>query len=315
MIAARTLGRTGLLVSAVGFGTVSLGLDYGIAAPDRFGRPGDADAIATLRRAADAGVTLYDTAPAYGDSERILGEALGDRRDCVLATKVTVPRDGDGQPLRGPTLAAALEAQLDQSRRLLRRDPLELVQIHNATVELLADGELLELLEAARARGQLRHVGASVYREAEALAAIASGRVDVLQVAYSVLDQRMAPRVFPAAQAAGVGILARSAFLKGALTDKAQFLPPALTPLREAADRARAALDVDWSGLPAAALRFCLSAPAIGSVLFGARTREELDAAVTAAAAGPLPPALLARTPALAIADESLLDPSRWPAL
>jgi aryl-alcohol dehydrogenase-like predicted oxidoreductase len=315
VIATRTLGRTGLAVSAIGFGTVSLGLDYGIAAPDRFGRPGEAEAVATLRRAADAGVTLYDTAPAYGDSERLVGDALGSRHDCVLATKVTVPRGTNGQPLQGRGLAESLEAQLAQSRLLLRRDPLDLVQIHNATVELLQGGELVGLLEAARAQGQLRFIGASVYREAEALAAIDSGRVDVLQVAYSLLDQRMAPRVFPAAQAAGVGILARSAFLKGVLTDKAQFLPPALAPLRDAAERARVALGVDWRGLPPAALRFGLSAPAVATVLFGARSDDELEAAVVAAAAGPLPPELLARTPALALEDEQLLDPSRWPAL
>ncbi|HEX4459663.1 MAG TPA: aldo/keto reductase, partial [Polyangia bacterium] len=225
------------------------------------------------------------------------------------------PRGTNGQPLRGRLLAESLESQLIQSRVALRRDPLDVVQIHNATVELLEDGELLDLLERARRRGQLRFIGASVYREAEALAAIDSGRVDVLQVAYSLLDQRMAARVFAAAAAANVGILARSAFLKGALTDKAQHLPPALAPLRDAADRARTALGVDWRGLPEVALRFCLAAPAISSVLFGARTPDELDAALAAAAAGPLPDEQLARTPQLALADERLLDPSQWPPL
>ncbi len=315
MTQTRTLGRTGLAVSAIGFGTVSLGLDYGIAAPARFGRPDDADAVATLRRAADAGVTLFDTAPAYGDAERLLGDAVGARGECVLATKVTVPRGTNGQPLRGRLLAESLQAQLTHSRLALRRDPLDVVQIHNATVELIEDGELLELLEMARRRGQLRFIGASVYREAEALAAIASGRIDVLQVAYSLLDQRMAARVFAAAQAANVGMLARSAFLKGALTDKAQFLPPALAPLRDAADRARVALGVDWRGLPELALRFCLSAPAIATVLFGARTTDELDAALAAAAAGPLAAEQLQQTPPLALTDERLLDPSQWPAL
>ncbi len=297
MIELRNLGRTGLRVSSIGFGTVSLGLDYGIAAPGEFGRPPDEDSLALLRRAFSAGVTLYDTAPAYGESERLLGIALGE--GAVVATKVTI----------GDEVAQSLARSCSR----LDRPQLDLVQIHNATVEILRGGRLLDGLEEARARGQLRFIGASVYSEEQALAAIESGRIDVLQVAFSLLDQRMAARVLPAAEAAGVGVLVRSAFLKGALTAKAAHLPPPLAPLQRAAERARDALGVDWAGLPQMALRFCLSHRAISTVLFGARTDGELDAALDAAQAGPLPPSLLEKTAALALSDDNLLNPSKWP--
>ena len=299
MIAERTLGRTGLRVSSIGFGTVSLGVDYGIEAPGQFGRPSDAESIALLQRSFARGISLYDTAPAYGESERLLGAALHGK--AVVATKVTIGTD--------------VEASLDRSCALLERAQLELVQIHNATVDHLRDNELLDALARARARGRLRFIGASVYSEQEALAAIDSGRIDVLQVAYNLLDQRMAARVFPAAEAAGVGILVRSAFLKGALTEKAAHLPNALADLRRAAERARDTFGVDWVGLPQMALRFCLSQPAVSSVLFGARTADELDAAVASAEAGPLPSDLLARTASLALSDDSLLNPAKWPRL
>jgi aryl-alcohol dehydrogenase-like predicted oxidoreductase len=298
VIASRILGRTGLSVSPIGFGTVSLGVEYGIA-PGQFGRPPDDDSIALLRRAFDRGVTLYDTAPAYGESERLLGQALDQR--AVIATKVTVGHD--------------VAASVEESVARLMREHLDVVQIHNATVAILRGGRLLDTLEEARARGQLRHIGASVYTEEEALAAIESKRIDVLQVAYSLLDQRMAARVFPAAQAAGVGILVRSAFLKGALTEKAAHLPDSLAPLRAAAERALAVLGTDWAGLPQLALRFCLSHSAISSVLFGARTSAELDAALAAAQAGPLPPVLLREAASLALSDDNLLNPAKWPPL
>jgi aryl-alcohol dehydrogenase-like predicted oxidoreductase len=305
VIERRLLGRTGLAVSSIGFGTVSLGVDYGIAAPGEFGRPPDEESVALLRRAAALGVALYDTAPAYGQSERILGTALGADAACVFATKVTVPREQD--------LRASIDTSLDRSCAALGRESLDVVQIHNATVESLRGGALLDTLEEARARGKLRFIGASVYTEDEALAAIECGRVDVLQVAYNLLDQRMAQRVFPAARRANVGVLVRSAFLKGALTDKAAHLPAALAELRRAADRARATLGVGWSRLPEMALRFCLSAPAVSTALFGARTSEELEMAVAAAEAGPLPASLLEQLAAVALSDDNLLNPAKWP--
>src|SRR5262249_46101516 len=166
----------------------------------------------------------------------------------------------------------------------------------------------------AKDRGLLRVVGASVYGEDAALAVIASGEYDVLQIALNALDQRMRHRVLPAAAAAGVGVVVRSAFLKGALTAKARWLPQALAPVRDAGTRARDLLaGGSWDALPEAAMRFCLSVPHVASVLTGARTRAELESALAAEAAGPLDAATLAASARLAVSDDALLNPSRWP--
>src|SRR5262249_20569566 len=114
----RPLGGTGLMVSALSLGTVSLGTDYGIAAPDGSGRPGQDDAVAVVRHALDHGITLIDTAPAYGDAERIVGLAIADDRRAVVATKVDA----------GGDVAASIES----SRRRLGRDVLDIVQVHSA---------------------------------------------------------------------------------------------------------------------------------------------------------------------------------------
>lgn len=295
----RPLGRTGLSVSAVSLGTVSLGVDYGIAAPGEFGPPGADAAIALLKEAVARGITLFDTAPAYGDSEALIGRAIGRDTRAIIATK---------------TASADVQTALDASRRALGRDTLDIVQMHNASAAEIEDGRMLDALDAARIRGTLRFIGASVYGEDAALAAIRSGRVDVLQIAFNVLDQRMASRVLPGAEAAGVGVLLRSALLKGALTPKAQSLSDALAPLRAQAQRVRDVLAGGrWDALPAAAMRFCLSVPDVASVLAGVRTAEELEAALAAEAAGPLDEARMAEARDLAIEDERLLNPSYWP--
>ena len=301
----RLLGRTGLTVSAVSLGTVSLGVDYGINAPGEFGRPDELAAIRLLREAADRGITLIDTAPTYGTSERLIGCALGTNRRVMIATNVTQPVDAAVGP--------AIEASLAASRRALARDTLDIVQIHNATTEMIARGDVTEALVAAKRRGIVRFIGASVYGEDAALAVVNSGQFDVLQVAFSALDQRMAAQVLPAAEAAGVGVIVRSALLKGALTSKAQWLPDALEPLRAAAERARDLLaEGSWDRLAVAAVRYGLSAP-VPSVLTGARTSSELDQAIHAETEGPFDERTLAAAATLGLNDEQLLNPSYWP--
>ena len=303
----RQLGRTGLTVSAISLGTVSLGIDYGINAPGQFGQPDELSAIRLLQQAADRGVTLIDTAPAYGTSERLVGCALGPNPRAIIATKVT-------PPLHGSSVRVGIDASLENSRLALGRDTLDIVQIHNATVEMLARGEAIEALVAAKQRGEVRFIGASVYGEPAAMAAVECGQFDVLQIAFNVLDQRMLTKVLPAAAAAGVGVLVRSALLKGALTPKAQWLPGPLGRLRAAAEQARDLLaDGSWEALPKAATRFCLSFPSVSSVLMGARTLAELDAAVQAEAEGPLGGRVLADTARIALDEEQLLNPSYWP--
>lgn len=309
----RPLGKTSLQVSVIALGTVSLGLDYGIEAPGEFGRPAEADAIRLLQQAADAGISLFDTAPAYGESERLLGQALRSYPQCYIATKVPVPMDANGSPMRNTPLRRAVQGSMENSLHALQRNVLDIVQIHNATADIIAQGEMAEALLQAQKQGKVRFLGASVYGEEAALAAVEAGCFDVIQVAYNVLDQRMARRVFPAAERAGVGILVRSALLKGALTAKARWLPPELAELRQAAERAMDILAGSWQSLPEAALRFCLSAPQVATVLIGARTPEELRPALAAAEAGPLSEEVLARTPALALAEERWLNPTYWP--
>ena len=205
-----------------------------------------------------------------------------------------------------------MSTSIDNSLRALRRETLDIVQIHNATVPVLQDGSMLACLEKAREQGKVRHIGASVYGEEAALAALETGKIEVLQIAVSLLDQRMRYRVIPKAKEMGVGILTRSALLKGALTEKARWLPRDLEELTAASQRAQISLGASWQTLPALALRFCVSLDGVHSVLSGIRTRAELRDCVRALEDGPLAPELLERANSLALDDERLLNPTNW---
>lgn len=310
----RTLGRTNLPVSALALGTVELGMDYGIPAPGHFGRPGETEAISIVHAALDAGINLIDTARAYGESEAVLGRALKHRRDqVVLATKVALHQPTGALPT-GDALRAHMLANLETSLRLLQTDYVDIWQLHLVDEAVLAQRETVSAAFAeARRSGKVRFTGGSFYGAAMPEAALAHDLFDVMQVTYSVLDQRLADRVFPLAQAKDVGIVVRSVLLKGALTERADHLPARLEPLR-ARSRAFRRL-VAESGLPLrpaqAALAFVLAHPQIGAALVGVRTLDELHDDLVAVHTH-LPPDLLGQLSTLRLDDDDLLNPGTW---
>jgi 1-deoxyxylulose-5-phosphate synthase len=310
----RILGRTGLRVSALALGTVELGLDYGIAVPGEYGRPAESEAIRLVHAALDAGITLIDTARAYGDSEALLGRALcGRREQVVLATKTRTQRE-DGVTPDAPDLRRIMEESLETSLRLLQTDYVDIWQVHNIDAELLVHCDVVaEVFDSARRSGKVRAVGGSTYGVEMPLAAIESGVFDMLQVTYSVLDQRLADRVFPVAAERDVGILVRSILLKGALTGRGDYLPDRLAELRARSHAFRelvAASRLD-AGPVQAAIAFGLAHPQIQSVLVGIRSERELREALGAVAVR-LPHDLLERLYALRLDDAELLNPATW---
>ena len=310
----RRLGRTGLLVSALALGTVELGIDYGIAAPGHFGRPDEADAIRLVHTALDAGINLIDTARAYGSSEAVLGKALAGRRhQVVLASKVTT-QSPHGSPLTPADLRRQMLASLDTSLAMLNTDYLDIWQIHNVDQPTLDAAETVaSVFDQARSSGKIRWTGGSFYGDALPLAALDTDLFDVMQVTYSVLDQRLADTFFPAAAAHDIGILVRSVLLKGALTERADYLPSHLSRLRHHSQEFRQTLAASRLGAtPAqAAIAFALAHPAIHSVLIGVRTVEEL-ADNLAAARLQLPDSLHRQLAALRLDDPDLLNPATW---
>ncbi|RBM18416.1 aldo/keto reductase [Streptomyces sp. PT12] len=206
------LGRTGLRVSRIAYGTWQLGGDWGAFDEDA--------AIAAIRRAREGGIDFFDTAQAYGfgASERLLGKALRpeltrDRDSVVIATKGGVTPGGrDASP-------AALRAGVESSLRALGVETIDLYQVHwpdPAVPVAETAGALQELADS----GKIRHVGVSNYgvEQMEEFAAVRP--VETLQPPYHLFRRAVEERVLPYAVEHGVGVLAYSPLASGLLTGR-----------------------------------------------------------------------------------------------
>jgi aryl-alcohol dehydrogenase-like predicted oxidoreductase len=294
--------------ATLGVGTAALAAPYG--APDAVRpAPDRGEARRTLLAAFERGVRFFDTAPAYGGAEALIGEALGGH-ECAIATKLAIPPAG-WKALSPRETRDHVRASAAASLRALRRERLDLLQIHNAQAALVRSGPLVEALAELSSEGLVASVGATVYGEADALATIAAPGIDVVQVPFSPLDRRPERRVLPAAAAAGTAVLARSLLLHGVLSPAGRALSGAFAPLAAAAEEARRALGATWAQLPGAAVAFVVGRPGVACALLGPRDERELVALLDGAerfraAAREL------RLPASELPGW-LLDPSRWP--
>jgi len=306
----RTLGRTGFKVSPVALGTTEIGFVYGIG-PRTVSTEEETEAL--LKRMVELGVNFIDTAHFYGLAEERIGRSGVAKKDGVIvATKCGHILDR-AEAIEPKILEEEIRKEVEESRRKLDLATLPLVMFHGGSKEQIESGLLVEIMQKLKDEGKVLYAGISTRGEEPPLAAIQTGFFDVLQLGHSILDQRMASRVFPAAQEANLGVVNRSVFLKGALTPAVKYLSPELNPLKEGSARAEEIARGLGIGLPALAVRFALSNPAVSTVLIGTNKLSHLESAVAAAEAGPLPKDVLAELSKLAIDDVSQVDPAHWP--
>lgn len=296
----RDLGKTGIRVSAIGFGAWAIGgAAEGSAAPMGWGRTSDDESLATIRRAREAGVNFFDTADTYGfgRSESLLGIVLSrHRQDVVIATKVGVVRTGNGELKKDFSRQHIFHA-VDGSLKRLRTDYIDLYQAHNPTVDELRRLEIQDAMERLQDAGKVRFWGVSVSTPEEGLEIVRNGWAHALQVLYNVLNQAPARELFPAAKDKGYGIIARVPLASGLLTGKFRLnaVFPAddirqnfLTPrrLQEAlvrVDEAKSIIGGAAPNLAVAALQFALADDAVSSTIPGAKTVRQVEMNVSAA--------------------------------
>lgn len=294
----RILGRTGLAVSELSFG----GLFVSSFAAEL------ATAKQAVRRALDLGINYIDTAPGYGNSEEVLGKALAEvNQPVILSTKL----GGRPKPFH-PQDKACLRASVEESLRLLGRDCIDILMIHEPdrpgqydwwTDIGKVEGPVLELIGELKAEGKIRFAGLGGTTTTEMAHLCRSGKFDVVLTAYnySLLYREAALEVIPAAKAAGMGIIVGSPLQQGALSrryDEQLKSPGAFwvsKMRREQFQKLYAYCDEIGMSLPELGIRFVLSHPDIHCVLMGARSAAEVEQNVAAASAGPLPADVLKR--------------------
>ena len=208
----RILGRTGRAVSVVGLGTWQLGADWGDVA--------EADALAVLDAAAQAGVTFLDTADVYGDgrSEWLIGQFLAANPGLPMTVATKMGRRVPQDPAR--YTLASFRAWTDRSRANLGTGTLDLVQLHCPPTPVFATDAVYDALDTLVAEKRIAAYGVSVETCAEALAAIARPGTASVQIIFNAFRRKPLDEVLPAAQAAGVGIIARVPLASGLLSGR-----------------------------------------------------------------------------------------------
>jgi aryl-alcohol dehydrogenase-like predicted oxidoreductase len=297
----RTLGPSGIEVSAVGLGCNNFG-----------GRTDFAGTRATVHKALDLGVTLFDTADAYGNkggSEEFLGEILGARRkQVVLATKFGLPMKERGP---GGASRAYIMRAVDASLARLRTDWIDLYQVHYPDAQTPIE-ETLRALDDLVRQGKVRAIGCSNFSATELAAALdTSARRGLAafvtcQDEYSLLSRGIEQALIPAIEKRGLNLLPYFPLASGLLTGKYRRGAPQPQGARLSYSRDHASdvvNDRNWAlveKLAAVAARtghsllelvfgWLLARPAIASVIAGATRSEQVEHNVAAAARAPAP--------------------------
>lgn len=293
----RRLGRTELDVSVLSIG--------GLYTSSLAG--GESETRRILRRATELGINAIDTAPAYADSEATVGQAMsGVDAPLIVTTKL----GGRPQPF-DPQDAAGLRASVEESLRLLGRDQIDVLMVHEPdrpqqypwwrSYDPL-DGPVLELMDELKAAGKIRFTGLAGTTVVEMSSLVASDRFDVVLTAFNcnVLFREARQTLIPTAVRHDMGIVLGSALGQGFLTRRADeevlAKPMWLSTARQQQLLQYYAL-LDDSGISPVemCLRFAISDPAVCTVPIGCKTVQHLEASVAAVEKGPLSADLLTR--------------------
>ena len=222
----RTLGKTGLMVSEVGFGAWAIGGPAMAGEiPIGWGKTDDNESKRVILKALERGINFFDTADFYGlgHSEEILGEVLHDRwNEIILATKVGHELLPDGKINLNYTKQYILNA-CEKSLKRLRRDYIDVYQLHSAKIEHLESGECIEAMEILKEQGKIRFWGISLntFKPEPEMKFLAERDLgDTIQVVFNVINQIALREVIPLAVEKKYGIIARMPLQFGLLTGK-----------------------------------------------------------------------------------------------
>ncbi len=308
MIKRRTLGRTQLEVSEIGFGAWALG--------GAWGNQKDRESLQTLHRAIELGVNFIDTAAGYGKgrSERVIARALSERQERVyVATKIH-PLPGPWPP--SPYCKAEerfpedyLRKMVDERLDNLVTERLDLLQLHTWTRAWNKAPKPLEVLKNLQAEGKVRFIGVSTPEpdQNSVIDLIRAGYLDTLQLVFNIFEQEPAAELLPTAAEHKVGVIVRVPFDEGALTGKfsadTEFNSDDFRSKYFAGDRLARTVarvqqieqDIADTGLTMAqvALKFVLAHPAVSTVIPGIRNVRQAKMNTEVSELADLPDSLL----------------------
>jgi aryl-alcohol dehydrogenase-like predicted oxidoreductase len=298
----RKLGRSNLKVSDIGFGA------WGIGGKQWLGGRDD-ESLTALRRAIELGVNLIDTALAYGDghSEQLVGQVVRDSGAGKVCIATKVPPKNRIWPAKG-SLDEVFPYDYvlhcaEESLRNLKLDSIDLLQLHVWSADWTPRDEWRRAFEDLRRSGKVRFVGISAteHDPDSVLGICETGLIDAVQVIYNIFDQSPERALFPLAQKLNIGILARVPLDEGSLSghfdENIQFPDGDFRAWYFRGNRRKEVVqhleplqrDLGSASLPDTALRFCLSHPAVSTVIPGMRSRKHVESNTALSDRGALP--------------------------
>ena len=289
----RQFGRTGLKVSAIGFGCWEIGGTYCHIDEAQFQR--------AVKAAIEAGITCFDTAEAYGMgvSEALARALAGRRSEVVIATKFGVGYEE--MPNRRDSSRSRVFASIDRSLQRLKTDHVDIYLVHWPDQNTPLDETMTALDDVVR-QGKVRYIGVSNFRLAQIVEAMRKRRIDVVQYAWNMFDCRMQTEIFPYCAAQQIGVMAYGSLAYGMLTGgfhagmrfeesdwrskggmlgsinlfRTLFGPEHFPRNLAAVEELKRLAAKHGKSLPQFALRWTLSNPVVGTALVGFRTPVEV---------------------------------------
>ncbi len=307
----RTLGRTGLKVSEIGFG------GWGIGGGNEWRDSNDEESRAALRRAFELGVNFYDTALVYNDghSEKLVGElARSVGRDKLLIASKIPPKNMEwparyGVKARETFPSDHIRKCTEQTLKNLGTNHVDLMQLHVWQDPWLEENDWIDELDRLKRSGKIRFVGVSINdHDPESAMLLAQSNVaDVVQVIFNIFDQNPVDTLFPLTREANLGVIARVPLdmggLSGTMTASTRFPQGDFREgyfrgnrkkeLEEKLEGLHRLVGKEASSLPDLALRFVLSSPDVSTVIPGMRKVAHVEANVAASDGRHLSPSLL----------------------
>jgi aryl-alcohol dehydrogenase-like predicted oxidoreductase len=311
----RTLGRTGIEVSEIGYGA------WGIGGAQWTGG-GDDEARRALNLAIDQGVNFIDTALAYGEghSERLVGEVARARQERIYIASKVPPKNREWParhvPLREVFTYDYIIECAEQSLRNLGVETIDLQQLHVWNDSWKDESEWIEALLKLREQGKIRYFGLSLndYQPWNAIETLRQGHIDVVQVSYNIFEQAPEDELYPVCQELNIGVIARVPFDESGLTGAVR--PDSVWPesdwrsfffsgdrkqkVFDRVERLKLLLGAEAESLAELALRYTLSHDAVSTVIPGMRSTKNVAANISYSDGRRLSPETLAKLKAFA---------------
>jgi aryl-alcohol dehydrogenase-like predicted oxidoreductase len=289
----RTLGKTGLQVSEIGYGAWGIGKGMWVGAEDD-------ESIKALNKAIDLGLNFIDTALVYGDghSENLVGQVVRGHPERIYVASKIPPKNYQwpaqhGVPVQEAFPADHVIASTEESLRNLGLETIDVQQFHVWSDDWADKGDWLGATQKLKKEGKIRFIGVSINdcQPENAIRLIETGAVDTVQVIHNIFEQAPEDRLYPACEKHQVGVIVRVPFDEGSLTGKitpdTKFDSSDFRSRYFGGDRKQQVYDrvqkivsdlgISLDQMPETALRYVLSHPAVSTVIPGMRSVRNVE--------------------------------------